>query len=396
MLRILDAYKLHAVDFLLDEAAQSFAEDLQPLFFSLVRHMRHNSIWIKASTYPHTTNYGQDFDVGHDAIILQIERQVEFDEGMRFFEELIQRRFAGTTLGQALSKSELQVRLMVKASGGVPRWFIHILSALGHNTAQQLDSNRVLAVIKEFPDSTLWPFLQKVRGGLRAQRKYVDTAKELALLFVDHLRDYNQKRRPTPYVAVSNNKTVPFRVHAGLGMLQYAGLISSRGLRKLSKERDNGVLYIIHPAVLIKENALFPGSSTPAIADLVSALSNPSKDAFKEYTRNSPHLQQLHEYGEEQASCCSNCHAELSETAKFCAQCGVPVAQESPYSELLKRPVSELELTPGIKRRLIEDGRFKTIGDVVAATDRELDEIEYVGKPRLQLIRYATEEFLCG
>lgn len=396
ILRILDACKLGAVDFLLDEAAQSFAEDLQPLFFSLIRHMRHNSIWIKASTYPHTTNYGQDFDVGHDAIILQIERQVELDEGMRFFEELIERRFAGTVLGQALGKSELQVRLMIKASGGVPRWFIHILNALGHTTAQQLDSNRVVAAIKEFPDSTLWPFLQKVRSGLRAQKKYVDTAKELVLLFIEHLREYNQRRRPSPYVAISNHKTVPFRVHAGLGMLQYAGLISSRGLRKLSKERDNGVLYIIHPAILIKENVLYPGSSTPAIADLVSALSSPSKDAFKEYTKNSPHLQQLHEYEEEQISCCSNCSAELSEQAKFCAQCGAPVAQESPYIELLKRSVEELELTPGLKRRLIEDGRFKTIGDVVAATDEELDQIEYVGKPRLRIIRYATEEFLCG
>lgn len=396
ILAIIKSYNYSCVDFLLDEAAQSFAEELQPLFFSLVRHMRHTSIWIKASTYPHTTNYGRDFDVGHDAIILPVEREVENDDGMQFFHELIRLRFAGTPLGRTLERSQQQVELMIKASGGVPRWFIHILNAVGQTPQSTLDTNRVLAAIKEFPDITLWPFLQKIRGGLRAQRKFVDTAKELALVLIEQLREYNQvRRRPTPYVAISSNKTVPFRVHAGLGMLQYAGFLSSRGPRRLSRERDNGVLYMLHPAILIKENALFPTSGTPKTQDLLSALSSPPKDNFKEYTRNSPVLQQFHRQ-EEELMVCLSCGAVLAEGARFCSHCGVSVLNESPFDELLKRSVHELELTPGIKRRLIDDGRFSTIEHVVNATDAELDRIEYVGASRLQTIRYAVEEFLCG
>jgi hypothetical protein len=401
ILAFLDSNSLGAVTFFLDEAAQSFAEDLQPEFFQLVRHLRHYRISVKAAVYPNTTNYGRDFDVGQDAILLSIEREVENAEGMALFQELVKKRFTGTDLGISLAKSATQTDFLIKMSGGNPRWFLHLLNCLSCNAGEQVTSTQSLAVAKDFPDNTLWPYLRKIGKNLVSKRKYVEAALQLSQIFIESLRETNKStrrdlsERPTCYVAVSTHKTLPYRIHAAVRLLQYAGILAARGPKRITA-RENAEMYLLHPAILVRENALYAGETNPPVEALVRALSDPPRERFKEFTRNSPRLLDFRQAEDEDALVCTSCGTRVPESSRFCLSCGQPLNASSPYQELLQQPASELELTPRIKQRLLDDGRFKTIGDIVRAQDEDLDSIKWIGERRIPLIRYAVEEFLAG
>lgn len=398
---ILDAHGFDTIAFFLDEAAQNFAEELQPEFFQIIKHLRHHRISIKAAVYPNTTNYGRDFDIGHDAIVLPIDRPIENSEGMALFKELVQKRFAGTTLGKALGKSETPTSFLVKMSGGNPRWFIHLLNHLNHSTSSAITNTEALSVAKDLPGNTLWPYLTNLKKNFPSKRKYVDSAVNLAQIFIEGIKESNKdiKResltRPSCYVAVSNHKTVPFRVHAAIKLLQYAGIVSSRGPKKITG-RETAEMLLIHPAILARENALYGGETNPPLDSLVSALTDPPREKFREFTRNSPRLLEFRGEDESDTIICGVCSSALPDRARFCMSCGSPTQQTSPYQELLSQPISKLELTPGIRQRIVDDGRFRVIKDIVEASDELLDSIHLIGKTRIKLIRYAAEEFLAG
>lgn len=402
ILDILDRLDLESVTFFLDEAAQSFAEDLQPEFFQLVKHLRHHRISVKAAIYPNTTNFGRDFDIGHDAILLPVERQVETSEGMAFFRDLLRKRFSGTDFSKALGRSVTSVSFLIKMSGGNPRWFIHLLSAVSTSSSTaSITPTQAMVAAKQLPDSTLWPYLKKIRENLISKRKYVDTALQLSQTLLEGVRDANKSvrrealERPICYVAVSTHKTVPYRIHAAVKLLQYAGIVSSRGPKKITG-RETAEMLLIHPAILVRENALFASETNPPLDAIVTALTDPPREKFREFTRNSPRLLDFREGEDSDTVTCRSCGSDVPENSKYCMECGTPIAQTSPFAELLERPTSELELTPGIKQRVVADGRFPTVKSIVDATDAQLDSIPYIGSERIALIRYAAEEFLAG
>jgi len=397
MLSLLDKLKLREVVLFLDEAAQSFAEDLQPEFFSLLKHLRHARIAVKVATYPHITNYGPDFDIGHDAIVLRIEREVEQEESMAFFEDFLEKRFGGTKLGKGLHAVPVTRKLLIKASGGNPRWVIHLLSAIGQQE-ERINANTAMAAIKQFPDSTLWPYLSALRGRLRAKRRHVEAALQLAQVFIEDLQEINRgrsaKKSPVCYVAVSLHKSLPYRVHAALRLLQYAGIIYSRGPKRITA-RENAEMFLLHPAIQIKENTLFGEGVNASATSIVEAFTSPSTRQFRSYTKNSPRLLEMSEELEEQLVCRS-CNADLSMDAKFCSRCGTPVEHDSLYLELRELSSSELELTPGVRRRLVEDGRFPSVGAVLDADVADLEQVYMIGPTRSRVILYAAEELVAG
>jgi len=399
ILEFLDRCSFTGVTFFFDEAAQSFAEELQPEFFQLVRHLRHHRISVKAAVYPNTTNYGKDFDIGQDAVVIPIERQVETTEGMAMFTELVEKRFSGSSLGMSMNSSPNILDFLIKMSGGNPRWFIHLANAVQVENGGTIPQPKAISVAKQFPDSTLWPYLRKLRENLPRRRNYVDAALSLSTYFLDSIRDANKNVRrggsPVCYVAVSMHRTVPYRVHAALGILQYAGIISRRGPKKIS-DRDTAEMYMVHPAILVRENIVFGAEPNPSIDWLLGAFSDPPRDKFREFTRNSPRLLEFRQSEEADEVLCTKCDQPLPDNARFCPNCGETTSKISPFQELLSRPADMLEITSGVKQRVLEDGRFPTVGDLFNASDSAIDSIAWIGPSRVLLIRYAVEEFIAG
>jgi hypothetical protein len=392
--RMLDEAGRSSVTFLLDEATQNFAEELQPQFFRVIRRLRDARVAVKIAVYPQATVYGREFDVGQDAKVLRIERDVEDSNAMEFFVELLRRRTGGSDLWTSLEANPSARDFLVKMSGGNPRWLLHLFSGLPAD-GQNVTAAAALGLAKDFPDSTLWPYINGLKHRLLTKRRYVENAIALARIFIDDLRQLNRNRdRPSPYVAVSQSREIPYRARAAVGLLEYSGLIYRRGPKRITA-RENAEMYFVHPALLVKENCLFPQMTNPSLEMILKALTDPPRELVREYSKSSPRL--LSDLvAEEKPDVCDECGTTLPEGAKYCPNCGRAVQEHSLFQELRNAPSSELELTPGVRGRLTGDEKFRTVGSVLDATPDQVDQIPYVGEVRVRLIKAAAEEFVAG
>ena len=222
----------------------------------------------------------------------------------------------------------------------------------------------------------------------------------LAQSFAEDLRtankDVGRETKPLIYLAVSNSKVLPFAIHQALQILTYSGILCQRGPKRISS-RENGQLYLLHPAILIRENALFVKDVNPSPSMIAYAYTNSPREKFKEYTKNSPRLlDAMSVVDNDVILSCEYCEHVLPKDAKFCPNCGKSIVLVSPYAELLELPSSSLEITSGIKERLLAYGQFPTVGSIINATDEDLQQIPYIGRERCRIIRYAAEEVLAG
>lgn len=387
------------IAFFLDEAAQNFAEELQPIFFQILKHLRHEKISVKAAVYPFVTSYGKDFDIGQDAQMLRLDRFYEDEATDAFYDEFFSKRIAPDSSSQL---NEPETRKFIRiASGGNPRWILHFLGRLAGKEGR-LTSNDLIFTAKYFSDETLWPFLENLGHRLKSRRKYVEVAVALVQTFTEDLRNLNKdigkssEQRPTVYLAISNSKIIPFRVHQAIQLLLYSGILSTRGPKRISS-RENGQLYILHPALIIRENSLFGRETNPSVNIINNAYTNPQREKFKEYTKNSPRISDTATNIDSSLDCvCDHCGREMPKDSKFCPYCGNPITEQSLYQELLELSSETLELSHGIKSRLLEFGEFPTVGSITMADDNALKRIPYIGETRARLIKYAAEEVLSG
>lgn len=396
---LISQFSVERVIFLLDEVAQNLTEDHQSDFFSVVKHLRDPNITCKVAVYPYITSYGRDFEIGHDAVSLTIERPIEDDSYMNFFREVAMQRVDGTELTDAFSQMPQHLDLLIKACFGNPRALLHLITQLPmRGTLQPYD---VLNAIKNYVDNEHLKYLHNLRDRLRRFRQVIVLAEDLLQQFVDDLKKLNFKSGPRyAFVAVSSQKAMPFRIHKAVDILVYAGLLGRRGSVKISA-RESATRYLVNFGVLIKENAIAEAAGGKArrvsVPDLVGMLSGPDRDKKKEYTRNSNDLLELNRRSEQEENlACPQCSGSVRTEDRFCPSCGHKLERLSLYAELLAHEVDRLDLSPRILQRVRDDGRFRTVGDIIKASDEQLDEIKMVGEVRVRIIRYAAEEYIAG
>jgi hypothetical protein len=78
LVTLVDKLGVDRIIFLFDEVAHTFIPSQQEIFFEIFKLLHGNSIAVKAAVYPTVTSYGKNFEIGHDAILLSLDR---FDTG---------------------------------------------------------------------------------------------------------------------------------------------------------------------------------------------------------------------------------------------------------------------------------------------------------------------------
>lgn len=396
---LLERFHVARIVFLLDEVAQNLTEDHQSDFFSVIKHLRDPKITCKVAVYPYITSYGRDFEIGHDAVSLTIERPIEDDAYMPFFRAIVMQRVEETPLSAAFEQQPQHLDLLIKASFGNPRALLHIITQLPMNAS--LQPYDVSNAVKNYVDNEHLKYLHNLQDRLRRFRQVIVLAEDLLQQFVDDLKGLNSKPGPRyAYVAVSSQKAVPFRIHKAVDILVYAGLLGRRGSVKISA-RESAIRYLVNFGVLIKENAVAEASGGKArrvsIADLLKLLSSPDRDKKKAYTRNSNDLLELNRRSEQEDNlACGQCGKSVRTEDRFCPFCGHRLERQPLYAELLAHGIERLDLNASFLHWLTQDGRFHTVGDIIRASDQELDQIRMVGQVRLRIIRYAAEEYIAG
>ena len=92
---IISEYKLNRVVFLFDEAAHTFIPEQQEIFFEIFKLIHGGKVAVKAAVYPSITSYGKNFEIGHDAILIQLGTFTPGtsgrDNSRKLYRELIER-----------------------------------------------------------------------------------------------------------------------------------------------------------------------------------------------------------------------------------------------------------------------------------------------------------------
>lgn len=93
---VLGEFDIRKLVFLFDEAAHTFIPAQQEIFFEIFKLLHGGPIAVKAAVYPSVTSYGRNFEVGHDAYILQMDRYETGESGRKanrkLFRDLLEKR----------------------------------------------------------------------------------------------------------------------------------------------------------------------------------------------------------------------------------------------------------------------------------------------------------------
>jgi len=391
LIEIMDAFGLRSLNFLCDEAAQYFKAEFQPLFFLLLKSIHIPSISFKAAVYPTITYFGADFELGHDASVVQITRPCLSDEWVTFCRAITERRFHAMSLW---NERPVLMEALALSGFGIPRRFIELLGSLDISSATELD---VLNAIKSHAQRELLQPFEALKARIPALVREVELASYLLHLFIADLKQENTTRAyRTAYIAISKHRALPYALRKSINLLVYLGILERQPSTKLGHSRDTADRLLLNPALVISENLLADASKRRlSLREANERLKQLELEKFREYSRNSKSLlEAVEEVRVTDTKPCPQCGMDLPVEARFCTNCGTPQNQQSILFQFLSLPSSELDLTPGIKARVT--ARFATVREVFDADDPELDAIPFIGPTRIAFIRHAVDELISG
>ena len=157
---IIETFNIDRLVLLFDEAAHTFIPSQQEIFFEIFKLLHGGRIAVKAAVYPTVTSYGRNFELGHDAIVLSMDRFETGTAGRQanraLFRDMLSRRLpkTGKIRKELFSKGYL-LDQCIDLSTGNPRAFFHLLI----RTIDKGYSDRALLLAtQEFVDQELLPY----------------------------------------------------------------------------------------------------------------------------------------------------------------------------------------------------------------------------------------------
>ena len=380
---------------LLDDAAHAFSQDQQREFFEVFRELTSRVISPKAAVYPGATSYSKNFNVGHDAELIEAWVNPADESYLNMMRSLAKRRFPKLYSDSLEDKQDL-ADLLAYASFGIPRAFINSIASMVDVETGHLSLKRAsaLGAIDDSASAQRLTF-QSLAKKLPRFEDFISLGEHLLDRSITALRLYNRiaksARQRALEIAVEDNTSATFdRV---IQLLQYSGVIRevgnvSRGVK------GRFCRYEVHSAILISHAALAPGKSFQ-VRDLVRIFAERSAHAFvrrREATLLDP---QMVDACRLRLPACISCNAErLSEEQRFCASCGAELTTASIYRELLNSQIDELPITEAKKTGIKAHTSLRTIQDILSDDDGKLRIVPGIGCVWQAKIRNAAEEYV--
>lgn len=388
---IVSEYRIQRVIFLFDEAAHTFIPSQQEIFFEIFKLLHGGNIAVKAAVYPTVTSYGRNFEVGHDAIVVEMGKFQPGATGRaanrQMFRELLDKRLPnkGTVRKKVYSRGSLLDHCIDLATGN-PRTFLHLFNRLYDKGY----TDRALTLVtQEYIDDELLPYHRGLAKRLPKFAHHVKIGLDLLRGYIiPEIRKKNHRDKKIKYQSAffTTQRDLPANLKLALDILSYSGMLSKQGTVKIA-ERKTGQRYMVHLAYMYTEKAF----SSTSLTNIMSSL---SLTDYREFSSNDPQLATYLKSLKEASDECTQCRAELPSNAKFCLECGHRVEQTSIIGQLLEESVFELSISDKIATRLAKG--FPSVGDVIHATRTEIMKIPYIKEVRSKIIKNAADEFISG
>ena len=390
LISISEKLSLIRIFFLFDEVAHTFIPAQQEIFFEIFKLLHGNTIALKAAVYPTVTSYGKNFEIGHDAILISLDR-FETGAGLGQMRDLFREIFNKRTEDKSALRSKIYAKgelldQCIYMSSGNPRAFLHILlraldkgyNVYGVNTS-----------IQEYVDAELIPYHNQVAKRLPRFANHVSNGLELTrnyLLKEIREKNYRDKKSGTQSAFFTIDRDISPNFKISLDLLCYSGILTKKGTVKIAGKKT-GQRYMIHLALMMAEK----GFNTNNIIDAVNALSLAD---YREFNSSDSTIVVYTQKIKDGGDLCAECGEEVALDAKFCSHCGEKINRTSLISKLLDDSIEEISISNGIVQRVKES--YPKVGDLLQATKEDLMKLSYIGQVRSRIIKNAVEEYISG
>ncbi|MBY0201677.1 MULTISPECIES: zinc ribbon domain-containing protein [Paenibacillus] len=388
---VLSEFKIQKLIFLFDEAAHTFIPAQQEIFFEIFKLLHGGPIAVKAAVYPSVTSYGRNFEVGHDAYILQMDRYETGELGRKanrkLFRDLLDKRLPqqSSLRKKIFQKGEI-LDNCIDLSTGNPRAFLHLL-------VRSLDkgfSERALSLsTQEYIDQELLPYHNNLTKRLPKYSNHIKVGLDLLKSYViPEIKEKNLRERKNTYQSAffTFPRDVSPNLKLALDILCYSGVLTSRGTVKIA-DRKTGLRYMVHLALLTTEKVFSSNN-------ISESLGNISLTDYREFSLNDSNIEGYLQEIKDLSDKCADCNRDLSPNAKFCSECGKKVENTSIISSLLDESVYKLPIEAHLKNKI--SSTYPRVGDIIQTSREELMTIKYIKEVRSRIIKNAADEFVSG
>lgn len=371
---------------LLDDAALTLTPTYLIEMLDIVRALKTATIAPKASVYPGTTEYSARFHAGQDSTAVFVWLSVEAPEYAADMDQIARRRFADFDQVPADV-----VDLLRFAAFGIPRAYLTMLQAFKEGTARttqqtlnQVVESHLAARLAEFRSlATKVPKL----------RRLVEVGEVVLNGMVRAVKSANTDESVVQLVVGIAKEDVSAIVHRMFQLLIEAGLVFDAKEVKHGTPERIYQRYIPHGAALVQSRALTAGDPGGALRSTADALrkrraKHPVRRRLAKLVDDASFITDL----DFSLPPCPSCgHARVSDSQRFCSNCGTQLIAVSTFDTCLNVQIDEVPgLTVWQLGKIREElPRLKTIRDYLAMQDPVAELLTVYGFGRRRSARIA-------
>lgn len=346
---------------LFDDAAHIGREKPLEVFFDLFRTLSSNLTSCKASIYPGVTKFGVRFDVFNDSTVIDIGRS-DVSTAPEFFPDVVKARYPRlaerATFSDRLAPAEF-ANLLGRSVVGNLRGFI--LACNRFDAKDKIGIPDVQQCMLDMASDYFWPLMEEVAPKLGIYEALVDPARDVMEAIVEHVtKPVKGGLRAIAQDRVLIHRQIVSQYLKIFEILEYLGFVAKREASRALKSGGRGPIYAVNLCSLLE--------ATPS--------RRLTFEMIEEWLQGN---------GEP---------AELHVASMTFQQIKLPQLPEENGLAILDKPIKVLGrssaypygLTDPIIQRLTEAG-MTTVGKLANATDKELDEIDYIGEAKIKVIR---------
>ena len=342
-----------------DDAAHLGREASLEEFFDIYRTLSSSSVSCKAAIYPGVTRFGLRFDVYNDATVVDLLRSEELPDFTEAFSEIMDARY-GETLSVASFSSGLEKRsvaaFLAQSVLGNMRGFIFACNELKDRCSEgKVGLSELTDTLIGLASNYYWPLLDEIRPKLGMYKPMVNTGEEIAQVIFSEAGGRTANPRD-----VQIHREIDERLAKPLQILEYAGFISKREASRAMKSGGRGARYALNLCNLLEQTS---GSRL-------------TRELFDRW--------------------CSRAREEAVQFSPASTLGAMMLPETSGDDELaiFSEPVSVLQKSKiypyGLSAQKVDAlvvRGFQTVGDLVSASDEDLDAVPSVGEAAILRIR---------
>lgn len=255
-----EEYEINRIVLLIDEAAHVFMPQQQREFFTMMRDMRSAYISIKAAVYPGTTMYGSSFEPEHDAVMVDINREIDQKNFTKLMYEIVEKQlnFSGSNnnLKNILDRKG-DFNILAYASMGNPRI---LLKTCNSALEKGFKKSSIKSIFQEYYRSTVWSDYSNLAMRYPGHESLINWGRNfMEDTVLPNLYSLNTKKisEGEKFEAISSiwvHKNSPRAVQEALRLLSYSGLVSEGKSGIRGADRQLGTRYLVNLGCAFSED----------------------------------------------------------------------------------------------------------------------------------------------